>query len=498
LRALDNTTGQRVKCPKCGESFAVAATTNPTVNPVSWYRTSIGIAGIFIGLAVLIGGMIIFSLGLHTRNESARAQAEERARLDAEKANQAAESQAKEEQRRQEEAAIANRQREKAAAEESEKLKQEAAAKAAKQEAERLAAKQLEEKEREEARKYGSRSDADDFAQQFVKRLLRYPDKAEFSWLGMDRDCEHDKDHWICMGSVKTTNSFGVTENMKYTVSLQYHENNWYEIRTVLKNEGGQVVATKGDGQWKTFNQARGISAIPPEQLAVIQQQVVSPTAQTIIMYTPQRIIDRLRQEAEEKRSTNPALAKRNLIAIERSEIMNRLSASERDLIRLLFDKEENWKRINTFRGALPISPAMGGDPFAISASRNQIKKQTTKETELRKTMSVEEQRRAERVVDLWIALQGAATRTNGWRVKVERHADWDAARKPYELKAAENNKTANSPEEAARKKLDLAKVLIKDGKDDAAKFRLQQIQKDFPGTKAASEAGKLLEELGP
>jgi hypothetical protein len=51
-------------------------------------------------------------------------------------------------------------------------------------------------------------------------------------------------------------------------------------------------------------------------------------------------------------------------------------------------------------------------------------------------------------------------------------------------------------PEKAAAQKLELIKLLVKDGKADKAKTRLKELIEAYPGTKAADEAGKMLASL--
>jgi hypothetical protein len=52
------------------------------------------------------------------------------------------------------------------------------------------------------------------------------------------------------------------------------------------------------------------------------------------------------------------------------------------------------------------------------------------------------------------------------------------------------------TPEDAARAKLSLAKMLARDGLLGKAKFRYEQILRDYPQTKAASEARELLDKI--
>jgi hypothetical protein len=51
-------------------------------------------------------------------------------------------------------------------------------------------------------------------------------------------------------------------------------------------------------------------------------------------------------------------------------------------------------------------------------------------------------------------------------------------------------------PEKAAAQKLEFIKDLVKDGKTDKAKTRLKELIQSYPDTKAAEEAGKLLQTL--
>lgn len=67
------------------------------------------------------------------------------------------------------------------------------------------------------------------------------------------------------------------------------------------------------------------------------------------------------------------------------------------------------------------------------------------------------------------------------------------AADKPVEKPADDPDKT----EKAAASKLEFARSLLKDGKTDRAKQRLQEIVTQYPNTKAAEEAKKELEKLG-
>jgi hypothetical protein len=68
------------------------------------------------------------------------------------------------------------------------------------------------------------------------------------------------------------------------------------------------------------------------------------------------------------------------------------------------------------------------------------------------------------------------------------------AAPKPMPEEKAEP--TADQKEKQAASKLDLIKQLIKDGKRDKARDRLDDLIKGFPDTKAATEAKELLEKM--
>jgi hypothetical protein len=69
-----------------------------------------------------------------------------------------------------------------------------------------------------------------------------------------------------------------------------------------------------------------------------------------------------------------------------------------------------------------------------------------------------------------------------------ERRRDEDVRRKAAE--------TARKAEQAADAKLTLAKSLLRDGKADKARVRLEEIVKDYPESKAAEEARTLLKGL--
>jgi hypothetical protein len=64
------------------------------------------------------------------------------------------------------------------------------------------------------------------------------------------------------------------------------------------------------------------------------------------------------------------------------------------------------------------------------------------------------------------------------------------------ETSPSKSSETADDPEETATRRLKLARSLASDGKEDKAAERLQEIIKNFPNTKAASEARQLLQKL--
>jgi hypothetical protein len=74
-----------------------------------------------------------------------------------------------------------------------------------------------------------------------------------------------------------------------------------------------------------------------------------------------------------------------------------------------------------------------------------------------------------------------------------------EAIRRDQEREIAEaetKRKAAETKRKAAETQLDLAKQLLKDGKDDRAIERLKKIRKDFPDTQAANEAARILKRL--
>jgi hypothetical protein len=115
-----------------------------------------------------------------------------------------------------------------------------------------LAREKEERDRREEARKHGTSSAASQYAEESVKRLLRYPDQAQFSWSNVG-NVTGTEGRWSCSGKFTAINPFGVKENMRYVALLQFHEATYYEIMTTVVNEAGTIVGTSGDGRWKSF-----------------------------------------------------------------------------------------------------------------------------------------------------------------------------------------------------------------------------------------------------
>lgn len=103
-------------------------------------------------------------------------------------------------------------------------------------------------KRAEQDEKFGSSASATQFAEEFVKRLLRYPDKANFSWLFHDAVRESDNS-WTVSGKFEAVNVFGVSENMRYVVGLRYDHRTrtWHEMSVVVLNEAGRIVAQRGE-----------------------------------------------------------------------------------------------------------------------------------------------------------------------------------------------------------------------------------------------------------
>lgn len=64
--------------------------------------------------------------------------------------------------------------------------------------------------------------------------------------------------------------------------------------------------------------------------------------------------------------------------------------------------------------------------------------------------------------------------------------------------KVEAGGESSDSPEQQAARRLRLAKDILKDGKKERAKERLEDIVSKFPDTKAAEEARQLLKELNP
>jgi hypothetical protein len=70
--------------------------------------------------------------------------------------------------------------------------------------------------------------------------------------------------------------------------------------------------------------------------------------------------------------------------------------------------------------------------------------------------------------------------------------------RKLREHPLSDESRAARNVERAADAKLTFAKELLRDGKRDKAKTRLETIVKDCRGTKAADEAARMLNDLRP
>jgi len=100
--------------------------------------------------------------------------------------------------------------------------------------------------------------------------------------------------------------------------------------------------------------------------------------------------------------------------------------------------------------------------------------------------------------------------RYDGWlKIKQGNERGYPAGEEPKVRpapKEAEKSKTAphkevisddEKAEKAAGAKLDFARSLLKDGKTDKAKARLEEIIKSYPATKAAAEAKTELDKLG-
>ena len=66
----------------------------------------------------------------------------------------------------------------------------------------------------------------------------------------------------------------------------------------------------------------------------------------------------------------------------------------------------------------------------------------------------------------------------------------------PPKTKEVTGSDSADTPEQLATRKLRLAKDILKDGKKERAKERLQEIVDKFPDTKAAEEARQLLKDM--
>lgn len=99
---------------------------------------------------------------------------------------------------------------------------------------------------------------------------------------------------------------------------------------------------------------------------------------------------------------------------------------------------------------------------------------------------------------DGWIKIKQGTER--GWPAGEEPKGK-AAAKAPDKTKAPSAGKPAagddDQAEKSAHSKLELARLLLKDGKTDKAKQRFEAIIRDFPKTKAAGEAKKELDKLG-
>ncbi|HEY1381911.1 MAG TPA: hypothetical protein VGF55_34240 [Gemmataceae bacterium] len=97
---------------------------------------------------------------------------------------------------------------------------------------------------------------------------------------------------------------------------------------------------------------------------------------------------------------------------------------------------------------------------------------------------------------DSWIRITRGNER--GWPAGQE-PKDKATAKAPKAAPEAKDKPAADPDrdEKAAANKLDFARSLLKDGKTDRAKQRLQEIVTQYPNTKAAGEAKKELEKLG-
>ena len=68
----------------------------------------------------------------------------------------------------------------------------------------------------------------------------------------------------------------------------------------------------------------------------------------------------------------------------------------------------------------------------------------------------------------------------------------------PPNAKESTGDSSTDTPDQQAARKLRLAKEILKDGKKQRAKERLQEIVDKFPETKAAEEARQLIKDMNP
>src|SRR5207302_5201535 len=71
-----------------------------------------------------------------------------------------------------------------------------------------------------------------------------------------------------------------------------------------------------------------------------------------------------------------------------------------------------------------------------------------------------------------------------------------EANRRQVEERKKAGQQAALTKEDRAAAKLKTVKMLLDDGKTEAAKRRLNELLRDFPGTKVAKEAQELLDSL--
>lgn len=101
-----------------------------------------------------------------------------------------------------------------------------------------------------------------------------------------------------------------------------------------------------------------------------------------------------------------------------------------------------------------------------------------------------------------YVVISKPGDRYDGW-IKFKQgnergYPSGDEPKTKNPVKEAEKQPNADEKnEKAAQAKLDLARELVKDGKKDRAKQRLEELIQTYPNTKAAAEAKKELEKLG-